>query len=154
MKKSILLLLVLILGISLLAGCGGNNGGNNTPPRENTSGGNNTATLGLTGKYTLVSMIDTEGDDWMEMFNDLSELSDEGSEFDPNAFFIEFKSDSKCTVSITGDEAVECTYTVNGKIITITAEGENIKGTIEGNKITLEDADMGADSMKMIFEKK
>ena len=132
MKKLIALLLVLMLGITILAGCGGN--------------------ASLSGKYVLKSMVsDGETIDMAEYMQEFKELYEElGEEFKESDFesYLEF-SGSNVTVSLVG-MAGKGTYKLDGKNIEITADGETLKGTIDGNKITL---DYGEGSL-MTYEKK
>ena len=137
MKKTLAILLVLILSISLFAGCGGSGGGNNA-----------TSEPALSGKYTLTSMLDDEGNDWIELLLMMSEMGDEGEVFDLESFFIDFPGGDKCVFSVIGEEPMEGTFKLEGDSVEITIDGESIEGTIEDNKIILED-----DGLKMVFEK-
>ena len=122
MKKTIALLLGLILSVSLLAGCGG--GGSAAP----------------TGKYFMTAM-ELEGEDIFALYTEMGLSADN--------LYIELLSGGKCKISMM-DETGEGTFKVDGKTITISADGEEaFAGAIEGNKITLEE-----DGNKMVFEKK
>jgi len=129
MKRALVIGLVLLLSISMLAGC--------------SSGGSGSDTA-LTGKYFIVAMEDAEGNDWFAMFPEMGMSADE--------FYIELKSGGKATFMLgadDGDGPTEGTYKIDGKTITITIDGEDVVGTIEGNKITTE-----IEGTKMVFEKR
>lgn len=132
MKKTIAVLLVLLIGVTLLVGCGG--------------GGS-----ALSGKYTLTSItMDGQTMTVAELKEAASTL---GVDFDLSGFYIEFKTGNKFSLGMKMellgmDEAIEGTYTVNGNKITLTVEGEPQEATINGNKVTIS---MGEDSM--VFEK-
>ena len=112
--------LMVVLCAALIAGCGGD--------------------TKLSGKYYLSSM-EEDG----EVLN-VSELADLGVDFSDT--YLEFSGD-KITVCTYG-ESETCTYKIDGKNIEFTSDGETLKGTIDGDKITL---DVG-DGTKMIYEKK
>jgi len=109
-----------------------------------------------TGKYNLVSMESSDGTDFMAFFKTMG--------FDPQEFYIELKDNGKCVlfVALDGDEEVkEVTYKVDGKSIVIHVDDDEMKGTIEDNKITIEIGDEsetanGVVSMSliMVFQKK
>ena len=124
MKKTIALLLVLVLGVTLLAGCGNDSGksdsnkpaGNaqtsNSQDNSNNSGsGSSEATGGLSGKY-----LRTDNDNYFEFFPD-------GTCVLYNKF-VDFKMDGK--------------YSVSGNTITF-AEGSEFDydeaATIDGDTI-------------------
>ena len=137
MKKVIMLLLVLIVGVSAFTGCGGGS----------AAGGS------ATGKYALVSMVDSEGNDWLEMLASMAAMfGEEDESFDFSSLYLELKDGGKFVMSMM-DEVQEGTYRINGKNITLTAEGEDISGTINGKKISLSAEEEGQ-SMTMVFEKK
>ena len=62
--------------------------------------------------------------------------------------YIELLSGGKCKLFIFG-ESVDGTFKGDSKTIEVTADGDTMKGTIDGNKLTI---DMG-DGDKWIFEK-
>jgi len=117
------IVLVLALVLSLTA-CGSIVGNNAT----------------LTGKYCIVSM-ETKG----ETVNaaDLAE-----QDMDISAIYLEF-SGSKVTLYAFG-ETIEGTYKVNGKNIEITTDDDTVKGTLDGNRITIE----FSEGEVMVVEKK
>jgi hypothetical protein len=129
MKKNlnILVALILTLSLALIAGC--------------SSGG--TSSSALSGKYTIVSM-EQDGEEMLEMFRMIG--------VNPDGIYIEFSGENKFSMMMTfmgEEEATTGTYEVNGKNIILSADGDDIPGTIDGNKITMEQ-----DGTKMIFEKK
>jgi len=134
-NKALALILVLVLGLSILAGCGG---------------------AKLSGKYELVSM--TSGgetilmSDYIEMMREMLEaFAEEGDEpFNASDYqgYIEFIDGTKCKMVMFGDSQ-EGTYKLDGKTIEITADGETQKMTLDGKKITFD-----LDGESMIFEKK
>ena len=133
MNKAIALILVLIIGMAILAGCGGEK---------------------ISGKYDLVS-ITTDGEKiiWADYIKEMKDMYAEWEaedEFDEENFvsYLEFKDGGKCTAVLFGGSE-EGTYKVDGKNIEVTVDGDTIKGTIDGNKITLED-----EGESMVFEKK
>ena len=137
MKKTLAVVVVIMFALALLAGCGG--GGSSSPA--------------LTGKYMLVSMVDGDGNDWLEFFKMMSAMADEGDEFDLDSMYIEFTSGDKFVMAMGEDESGEGTYTVDGNNITLSVDGDEISGTIDGNKITVKDEEDG-ESITMVYEKK
>jgi len=133
MRRTIGLLLVFMLCVTLLAGCGGGGGDNG----------------GLSGKYVLTSM-EMDGEDLSAIYAEMG--------MSMESMYLEFKGGGKCTIAIM-DEAGEGTFKVDGKTVTVSADGEELfKGTIEGNKIIVEEEEdpesAGYSSSKMVFEKK
>ena len=131
MKRTIAVILVLMLGITIFAGCGGTK---------------------LSGKYNMVSMT-SEGEEIVisEYIEQMKALYEEMEmDFDENEMqgYIEFIDGEKCKVAVFG-ETGEGTYKLDGKNIEVTLDGETMKGTVDGNKITL-----GDDEATMTFEKK
>ena len=138
MKKIIAVLLVLMLSVSILAGCGG----------------------GVSGKYTIVQIEeDGEVTIWADHIKEMEEMYKEyeGMEgFEDYVFkasdyemVLEFLSGGKCKWT-QGEDSEDLTFEVKGKDITLKdTEGEELKGTIDGKKIVL---DMYGS--KMTFEKK
>jgi hypothetical protein len=122
MKKLLALVLSLVMVLSLTA-CGGG---------KDYSG---------TYKVTAVKSDDIElkkGDElWKTAFPDDSSLP-----------YIELKKDDKCTISF-DDDNTDGKYSVDGDKITITADKEDVKGTIKDGKITLT-----IEGAEMVFEKK
>ena len=141
MKRTLVVVMVIMFALALLAGCGGDGGG----------GGSSSPAL--TGKYMLVSMVDSDGNDWLEFLLMMSEMADEGDEFDLDSMYIEFTSNDKFMMAMDEDGPVEGAYKVDGNSITLSVDGDEISGTVEGNKITLKEEEDG-ESMTMVFEKK
>jgi len=133
MKKIIALLLVLVLGLTTLAGCGG---------------------AKLTGRYDLVSMT-SEGEifplaDYIQEMKDMFEEEGRGDEFVESDYqgYIEFIDANTCKLVMFGESA-DGTYTLDGKSIEIVAEGETMTLTLDGSRIILDD-----DGEEIVFEKK
>ena len=139
MKRTIKLVLVLVLAISLLASCGGG-GGND--------GGGGGSDVSLSGKYVLAGM-EIDGVDFFAQFMEAGVAPED-------IYILEFLSGGKCKM-IMYDEEDEGTYAVSGKSVSITIDDDSIVGTIEGDRITLsQEGDMeedGFSNMKLIFEK-
>ena len=131
MKKTLTILIVMMLTLSLavLAGC--------------SDSGANINSTALSGKYIIVSM-EEDGEDVLETLR-LFGVSTEG-------IYIEFSSKSEFTMMMTfmgEEESTAGTYQVNGNTITLTTDEDDVEGTIDGNKITVVQ-----DGTKMVFEKK
>lgn len=163
MKKLLTILLIFILGMSLLAGCGrgGNSTSGNTPPSQtstsdntnsNSSSGSRSSSSTVTGKYNMVVDAALLGEEFDEetleimrsLGMDLSKLGE--------MVYIELLADGtfKMIMDMFGEEMnEEGVYKIDGKTITLTIDGEKQVGTIEGNRITIE-----SDGQKMVFEKK
>ena len=129
MKKAIVSILVLMLGISLLAGCGGGSGGDDSA---------------LTGKYTIVSMV-MDDEDILQAYAEMGMSTDD--------MYIELQSGGKFKMTMGEDNVQDGTFTVNGKNIKLSSGGEDLSGTIDGNKIVL-DMDEDGFSATMTFQKK
>jgi hypothetical protein len=130
MKKATALLLLLMLGLTLLAGCGGND-------------------TTLTGKYKLTSM-ELDGEDFLA---DLDEYGWEASDL----YQLEFLSGGKCKVMSYGEEE-SVTFKVSGKTVKLDfGEGDVWDGTIDGDKLNFsQKGDLeidGYSSAKMVFVK-
>ena len=130
MKKTNVLLLVLICGISIQAFCQGVN----TVP---------------TGKYQL-TIMEIDGTDVKEFFRELG--------MDVDDMCIEIQNGGKFMMSYMGD-IKNGAYKLAGKNITMSPTGENeMKATIEGNKIIIEEKGdsetSGFSNTRMVFEKK
>ena len=126
--KKIALLMVMILTVSLLAGCGG-------------SGGS-----GVVGKYELVSITE----DGTTMKGEELEAYAKLLGVDGSLMSMELTSDGKVimTSAMMEDLSGEGTYKVDGNKITVTVDDAPAEGTIDGNRITL-----NAEDTEMIFEK-
>ena len=131
MKRSIALLLGFILSISLLTGCNGRNN------------------IELTGKYTLAA-FEQDGEDVLTEMVDL--LKEFGTNADDLEMYIEFQSGGIFKL-VMYDEEKEGTFKVNGTTVTLTNDGDDTKGMIDGNRITIEENDPENGALKMVFEK-
>ena len=138
MKRTLAVVVVIMFALALLAGCG--SGGKSGSPA-------------LTGKYMLVSMLDSEGNDWLEFLKTMSTIADEGDDFDLDSMYIDFISSDKFVMVMDEDDSNEGIYTVDGNNITLSVDGDEISGTIDGNKITIV-AEEDGESMTMVYEKK
>ena len=138
MKRTIAVILVLMLGLTLLAGCGGTK---------------------LSGKYELISVTeDGETEMWadvvkeMKEYNEnMKEMLEEYEELDESAYesYLEFIDGEKCKLIFWG-EVGEGTYKIDGKNIEMTIDEETYKGTIDGKKITIDMDEVST----MLFEQK
>jgi len=93
-------------------------------------------------------MEDDDGNDWLEFFTQMSDMADEGDEFDPDFMYIELLNGGKFAMRMGEDDPKEGTFKVDGKTVTFTLEGEDMTGTIEGSTIIIDD-----DGMTMVFDK-
>ena len=126
MKKVLATVLVLILGLSVLVGCG--------------AGGS-----ALEGRYTPTAW-EINGVDYYEL---LQQASENGNEIDE--MYIEFNADGTFKMEL-GDDDGDGTYKVAGNKVTLTADGEDLEATTEGNTVIIE-MTRGDDSMRLVFEK-
>ena len=136
MKKTLIAVLALMLSISLLAGCGA--GGGTSAPE---------------GKYNITS-LEMGGQDVLALYNSMSAIAAEsGAEVEElPEMYIEFRNDGKCAIVFAGEDPEEDTFTMDGNNITIGSGDTEIKGTVDGNKVTLEgDTDEGL--IKVVAEK-
>jgi len=120
MKKALAITLVLVLAVTMLAGCA--------------------SSPALSGRYALKSM-EAEG-----MTIDVAMLEMLG--MGDLEMYLEFTGGNAFKMAIMG-ESVSGTYTLNGKVLTMTIEGEDVQAILDGKTITLE-----MDEGKIIFEKK
>ena len=125
MKRTMVLLTVLILGITLFAGCGKKSG-------DSGSGGSSASSGSSAGDSAPVS-VDTGG------------LSGKYYEWDvyedkPKKNYIEFNSNGTCGLySSSADFTMEGKFSVNGNTIVFASGAEfdtDGKATFEGDKIT------------------
>ena len=112
MKKTLAIILILAIAVSMLAGCGGEK-------------------ANLTGKYVFTSMAG--GDNEIDFGALLGMLGMDAED----SMFLEFSSNGKCSMHMMG-EVMEGTFIVSGKNVDITIDGDTATGAISGNKITLE----------------
>ena len=123
MKRTVTLLLVLVIGVAMLMSCGGGKG--------------------LTGKYKLVSLV-LDGEELFTMFKEA------GTDMD--SMYIEFLSAKDYKISVV-DEYGDGTYKLNGNKLTLTnSDGEKMDGTADANKVVLEYVESGV-NFRMEFVK-
>ena len=104
---------------------------------SNMESGNTT----LTGKYYFVSTTDENG----EVLYDLSLFEDVGEDL----FYLEFLNGNKVKLVLV-DFTEEMMFIQDGNTVTyINSSGPENKGTIDGNKVTME-----TDSVTVLFEKR
>jgi predicted small secreted protein len=153
MKRTLAIILVFMLSISLLAGCTGSGGGKDR----------------LLGKYALVSIEDDAGNNIVEPFNPTGidtgknyiELQDYGKSSMPElvdgSIEIQFY-DGNCLMMLAGEGPAAGIFRTEDETIIIrilsggtfeTTYGNTFKGTLDGNMIIIEDGDY-----KFIFQKK
>ena len=126
--KKIALLMVLVLTLCVLAGCGGSGSA-------------------ASGTYELISI--KEGD--MSMAGEELESYAKLLGVKGALITMELTSDGKASIAspIMDELSGEGTYKVDGSKITVTIDGDPIDGTLEGGKITLANEDL-----EMVFQKK
>jgi len=152
MKKTIAIILCLMLCVSVFAACGKDD----PPPpptRERTLDPANDVTprseppaarpAAPSGFYTVVSWED-DGEDVMDMISMMAGLMG----IEPEEFcFIEFPGGNVCRMYMFEEDPEEGTYRIDGDKFVIAFEGGEIDGTIAGNRITLE-----VDGSTMVFQ--
>ena len=119
MKKSLAIFAVLVLCVSILAGCE-----RSTPPLSETSGG---AAIILSGKYVATNLDDAGAMFFLEAID-----------FNLEDVYIEFAEDGTLTLYILG-EGVAGTYSGTGNTATVTMREEDEPAilTVDGNKVIL-----------------
>ena len=137
--KAIAIILVLMLSVTILAGCGGTK---------------------LEGKFSKVSeeyngekqLIADIANEMKAMYEGLEQEIPEGALDD----YIEFLADGKCKVTsvYVGAEIYDGTFKIDGKNLEVSFEGETLKGTIDGKVITFTEEDEEYGNMIHIYEKK
>ena len=117
MKKSIALVLMLLLFSTLLVSCGGS-----------TSMG---------GRWELTEMI-VDGQDYLALMKELAPDTDISAEM----YFV-FTDDGKMTTAM--GEEVDGTYNVSGSKLSMSAEGESesLEATLKGNTFVIESDEEG-----------
>ena len=113
MKRALTLALAALLLLSLLAACGGGSGG-----------GSN--------KYEGTYYLSKLGDWTVQEYADLLGIGVEEAE---KSFMLEVKSGGKASF-IEDGESDDCTWKVDGEKFTLSADGERLEGTINGNVIS------------------
>ena len=133
--KTFMILLAFILIVSMVAGCGGGNGVDGGVPAADGGSNDGEEDVGLTGKYTLVSWT-SEDEDWEDVdFVDFFHVTS----VNVKDVFIEFNSEGGFKMDFTAIDFghMEGVFEVDGSTVTLTAEDEQLTGTIAGNKFTL-----------------
>jgi heat shock protein HslJ len=127
-QKSVgLILAVLLMMTTILAGCGGGNGGSDA----------------IVGKWTL-SSVDIGGTEMS--LSDLAEMAGGELGDEMNVTF-DIKADGTLSGNAMGETA-EGTWTKNGDTYTLTVEGSDQEVKLDGGKLVIEE-----EGMKMILTK-
>ena len=138
MKKTLMVLLVLVLALAMLAGCGG---------KDKGSDSGSSTPAAPEGKYALTS-IKMDGAD-ATPFLAMAGITAEN-------MYLDFSNNGNVKLSFMGMEG-EGTFKVDGTKLTITVEGSDMDFVFDNNKITLaqngEQATAGFENMEMVFEK-
>ena len=136
--KAIAIILVLMLSVTILAGCGG----------TKLEGKFNKVSEEYDGEKQLIADIVNEMKAWYES---LEEEIPEGA-FDD---YMEFLADGKCKVkTVYSAEVYDGTFTIDGKNIEVSVDGEVLKGTVDGKVITFTEEDEEYGDMIHVYEKK
>jgi len=119
-------------------------------------GGNNSDNTTPTGKYTLISIEDDLGNNWIEFFKMM--------EIEIDNLYIDFQSEDKCKMvlpMVEDNNAMEGTFKMDGNNIIFYFDNQELKGAIEDDKVIIvQEADPNAQegvatsNVKMVFEKK
>jgi len=128
MKRILAIVLVLMMGVTVFPVYGQSNA--------------------LTGKYSIVA-LEIDGMDMMALFTMMG--------MDMGFMYIELLDGNRFRMAMDEDEATEGIFSLSGKNLTLTAEGENLAAVFEGNRIIIEqegDPESGFELSRMIFEKK
>ena len=132
MKTRILLALAVLTAVSLcmLAAC----------KRD----GNAAA---MSGRYVIVEITDDpDGVNYAELDGMYKEMDLDLKDY----MYMEFSDDGAFKLVLFGDEEAKGTYTRDGNIVTINANGETVNTILDGKKITW----IYENGTKLIFEKK
>ena len=114
MKKRVLaIVLAVFLLAALLTACGG--GGNDSK---------------YVGKYYMSRIADWSAKEYADLFG----ISEQEAK---ESMWVELKSGGKATF-FTDDEAEEVSWKVSGETLTLTAQGEEMSGTIKDGVITFD----------------
>ncbi|WP_310604705.1 hypothetical protein [Anaerosporobacter sp.] len=100
---------------------------------------------GLAGNKFFLDSMQMSG-----MTISVSDLEASG-QIERETLYLEFKRDEKVIISV-DDEAIQGTYTLSDKNLTLIGDGEEIKGTVEGDKIIITE-DEGNEAVSIVFKK-
>jgi len=125
-SRNILALLLALCLICTLAACGGSS---------------------LTGKYVIVDI--TDDPDGLTL-DDLDALYKEIEDNIENYVYMDFHDGKAFTLVLFGEVEASGSYTLKGKDLTLTTEGEAMTAEISGKKITW----IYENGAKLVFEKK
>jgi hypothetical protein len=126
--KKILLLIIFIIGIIALAGCGGSSGGSDDP------------NLGV-WKGVSMEMAGIFDDEPIAL--DINDAYEKG-------FTIELKSNGKCALNVDGSKA-NGTYTLENGVFAVKGGGLDCTGRLENGKLILNNVVL--DGVTIVFEK-
>ena len=134
MKKTVAILLAVLLMLGALAACGGaNNAGNG----GSTGGG----TTGAEGTYTLKSFMGMD----LAAYAKMLEIDTEEA---AKSFMIELKAGGQAVFTTDGDPAT-LSWSQSGDKITLSGGGETMDLTLKGSELT-----MSLEGMELVLEKK
>ena len=125
MKRALLIIFIILLGVSILAGCGGSDDG-------------------LSGKYVLKE-CEISGEDRLTEV-----LANSKERFNRDTLYFELKSGKKYQWELESGDSGK--YEVDGNTITLIGPNEDKVGTINGNKITFGFGYQGADKYVFVRE--
>jgi hypothetical protein len=108
MKKVLVVLAALVLSMSMMIACG-------------------KGKVELKGKYSLVSVTDAKGE---------NVEGDALKTLGMDKAYAEFLDDGKAKIDL--GQAVDGTFQLNGKKVTITAGADKMEGTVEENKVVVD----------------
>ncbi len=128
MKRTIAILLAVLLMLGAFAGCGGNNGG---------SGGSS----GAEGTYVMKSFMGMD----VASYASLVGVSEEEA---GELFKVVLKSGGKASFVSDGDES-NLDWSQNGNKITLSGGGETMDLTLNGNELT-----MNVEGVEVVLQKK
>ena len=115
-----------------------------------TACGNGGGASSMEGKYVISSMMIGD-DDYLEQMISMAEAMDE--EINPeDVMYFEF-SGTDTVIMGSEDETITGTYKLDGKTLTLTADGEEQIATVDGNSFTIE-YDEGGMQGALTFTKK
>ena len=144
MKKTLSIILVLLLCVSMLTSCGDKN--NNTTENTSPEPIVTAPVIPPPEGFYLMTVYEVDGDDMLALFSSLEELG-----FDPNSMYAEFSGNGVVLMSM-GDSPTEYRYTLDGNNITIDMGGDAFTGTFDANSVTLEFVDEEG-LVKVVYKK-